>query len=164
MKKNFWHKENTAPAFFLIVFCIITYFFIFPRYIETTGIGMQEKAALSPSFFPKLSVIVIAILALILMVCSLVWREQKREPEHISVRKDAIRVTLTICMTIVYIYMIDVFGFWITTPVFLGIMMMYLGVRRWRTTIAVSVFMVVGIYLFFQRFLHILLPSGSLFD
>lgn len=155
------NKENRIIALFLMLFCIFTYFYIIPRYIMVWG--KQTTPTLSPTFFPKFCVILIAILAFFLLIISGRKTKEERKKPMLG-KKEKIRIILTMLAVFAYIYLIGLIGYWIMTPIFLGTIMIFFGVRDWRTVAFVTLLSVVGIYIFFQKFLKILLPLGSFFE
>lgn len=158
----FPNKENRIVALFLVLFCIFTYFYIIPQYVHVVYRGKTETFVYSPTIFPRFITIFIAILAFFLLNIQEAKKERKK---LILGKKDETRVLLTtMVMIFAYIYLIDLIGYWITTPIFLGTMMIFLGMRNWGTIVFTTLLVPVGVYIFFQKFLRILLPLGSFFE
>jgi hypothetical protein len=57
----------------------------------------------------------------------------------------------------------SLFGFILTTPFFLAVLMLMTGSRKWKEIITISTVSPLCIYLFFQKIFKVILPGGSLF-
>jgi len=74
-----------------------------------------------------------------------------------------IRVLTVAAMCVVYVYLVDLLGFFSSTAVFSIALMYYLGLRKIKTLISVAVGLNLGVYLLFVAFLRIAMPRGILF-
>lgn len=55
------------------------------------------------------------------------------------------------------------FGYLITTPIFIGIMMRLSGAKKLREIILCSLLTTAGVYLLFSRLFEVVLPEGKFF-
>jgi len=157
------NKENRIVALFLVLFCIFIYFYIIPHYVSVVYQGKTEVFVYLPTIFPRFITIFIAILAFLLLNVQKEAKEEKKEP--ILEKEENTRVLLkTMVIVFAYIYSIDLIGYWSATPIFLGTMVIFLGIRNRRTIIFTTLLFPVGVYIFFQKFLKIFLPLGSFFE
>ena len=75
--------------------------------------------------------------------------------------KNRVRTVSGIFILICYIFSLDYFGYYLATPVMLLIFFRLLGVRGWIVTVLLSVGTTMGMFLFFQYFLNVVLPVGN---
>ncbi|MDY0404363.1 tripartite tricarboxylate transporter TctB family protein [Virgibacillus sp. 179-BFC.A HS] len=88
-------------------------------------------------------------------------QEQKENEEHIP-KKDLPIVLGVICFTILYIALLEIIGFIMTTMLFLFLCSLFLGYRKHVVNAAVSIVIPILIYLLFNDFLQVSLPTGIL--
>jgi putative tricarboxylic transport membrane protein len=74
-----------------------------------------------------------------------------------------IRVLTVAAICVIYVFLVDLLGFFSSTAVFSFALMYYLGVRKPVTLIAVAAGLNIGVYLLFVTFLRISMPQGLLF-
>ena len=55
------------------------------------------------------------------------------------------------------------FGFLLVTPIFLAVLMLTIGARKWKEVVLTSTLVTFSIYLFFQKVFQIILPAGEFF-
>ena len=72
-------------------------------------------------------------------------------------------ILIFLVVTYLYINSLVVVGFVIATPVYLAILMISSGSRRWKEIALVSLLTGVGVYFFFDKAFQVILPSGTLF-
>ena len=112
-----------------------------------------------PGFFP----FGLAI-ALILLSLALIFKHWKKDasPPPFWPERTWLRPLLGVAILIFYALVVDVIGFILTTFLFLVIWMWVIERLRWRTILSISVGTTVALYLIFNLFLEVPLPSGFL--
>ncbi len=155
-----WKKDIYA-VIFLFAVCLLAYWEALPYPYQS-------------AYFPR---IIIGLLAL--MTCALLGksilagRKEKREGFHVPQergerlpiwKQQVVRkVVLMIVASAIYLVVLSFMGFFVTTLVYLPVMIRLLGVRK-LVTIALSTSVVVFfIYLVFRAFLNVPLPEGLVF-
>jgi putative tricarboxylic transport membrane protein len=112
-----------------------------------------------PGFFP----FGLAI-ALILLSLALIFKHWKKDPspQPFWPERTWLRPLLGVAILVSYALVVDVIGFILTTFLFLIIWMRVIERLRWRTILSISVGTTVALYLIFNLFLEVPLPSGFL--
>ena len=110
----------------LLIFCLILWFFIIPTQISST-----EDAV-----YPRFVNVWIAICGILLILKS--WKSTEKIILYESKdEKGIIRVVATVIVFLIYIFMIDFLGFFISSFIFIIILMLSFGVRQWIKLISV---------------------------
>jgi len=65
-------------------------------------------------------------------------------------------------LLVAYTLLLPRAGFLLTTPVLLGAVIWLLGLRSWASLVGTALGVTAVLYVFFGRFLHVLLPMGPL--
>ncbi|MDC7235399.1 MAG: tripartite tricarboxylate transporter TctB family protein [Spirochaetales bacterium] len=119
------------------------------------GKGVSEYG---PNVFPQAMAILLFITSILLMVNAVRGNSQTDlEGIHLT---GLIRSGITVGISIIYLILMQFLGFFLSTVIFLYVMMTYLGqkgqLKRIISTLAVSVV----IYAIFNNFLKIPMPEG----
>lgn len=108
--------------------------------------------------------VIIALLALCVMLTVSEAREKgKDDTTHDQAGSGWYRIWGAILLTIAYIFVCNWVGYWAATFVFLFTLLLILGERSWIILTVLPVVSTLMIYAVFYRFLHIPLPTGTLF-
>ena len=156
-------SANVVIGGALLVFCVVVYLII-PLQVPEL-MRYDASMGLSPAVFPKLAVILIAALSLGLVLSGL--RSQDIAPEEIQwdlYKGPAIRVTTTFIILVVYVYLIDIFGYLVITPLALVLLMRYFGQKNWFLILSLAILITAGLYAFFRYIMYIILPEGIFFS
>jgi len=114
------------------------------------------------AFMPRLLVACLFLLSAILFLGAAFNKAREHFDPGISLREGAGVLFLTIFVYF-YVQAMSLFGFILTTPFFLAVLMLMTGSRKWKEIVAISVVSPLCIYLFFQKIFKVILPGGSLF-
>jgi putative tricarboxylic transport membrane protein len=112
-------------------------------------------------FFPWVLCTLMTGLSLLLLIKNLFFGTSEKcayRFEWIEIKE----ILLFLILTDAYIQTMDFIGFLIATPVYLAILMIGSGSRRWKEIALISVLTSIGIYLFFDKIFQVILPSGKL--
>ena len=123
--------------------------------------GGYRKAGVyvyGPNFFPQILSAFMAICAVILIVKA-VRGNVLLQTDFIDA-KGFVRMILAIVMCILYLLLMQVLGFAISTFCFLFVMMMFLGQRGWIKRALSSAATAMIVWAIFRFFLIIPLPTG----
>ncbi len=111
-----------------------------------------------PNFFPQaLSMLLFVVSAA--MIFKTLRSNTLTELEKIN-KAGFIRVVVTICISIAYMLIMQVLGFYLSTMLFLYVVMLYLGQKNHLVRILVSILVASAVYGLFYFFLKIPLPEG----
>ncbi len=136
----------------LLIFCLILWFFIIPTQISST-----EDAV-----YPRFVNVWIAICGILLIIKS--WKSTEKIILYESKdEKGIIRVVATVLIFLIYIFMIDFLGFFISSFIFIIILMLSFGVRQWIKLISVPIILLLFLYFLIKKILFFPLPEGIFF-
>lgn len=136
----------------LLIFCLILWFFIIPTQISST-----EDAV-----YPRFVNVWIAICGILLILKS--WKSTEKIILYESKdEKGIIRVVATVLIFLIYIFMIDFLGFFISSFIFIIILMLSFGVRQWIKLISVPIILLFFLYFLIKKILFFPLPEGIFF-
>ncbi len=124
------------------------------EYMAPTGPG--------PGFFPFWLGALLAVLSVIWLVRSSIPPSEPLEQGFVPSREGALRVLSIIAALAVFSAVVDLFGFQLTTLVFLAMLLTTLGRQRLVTTAAVSIGGSFGVYYVFTHWLDVSLPASSI--
>ena len=122
------------------------------------GTGVNQYG---PNFFPQVLAIMMFVASVLLIVNALRGESQKLS-ETID-KAGFIRATVTVGISIVYLVLMQVLGFLISTVLFLFGLMTFIGHKGLVIRIISSGAVTVCIYSIFYFFLKIPIPNGILF-
>ncbi|MBP1932687.1 tripartite tricarboxylate transporter TctB family protein [Ammoniphilus resinae] len=125
-------------------------------YAMTLQFPSLEGFETGPAFFPKMLSIVFFILGVLLFLQSFRSSNDKL-PEKM---RDALIIMV---LMLVYLYLVTLLGFNISTPIILVIFLAFLKVRTWYSYIALPIGVTFFVYLIFQVFLGVPIPEGAMF-
>lgn len=136
----------------LLIFCFILWFFLIPTQILST----------KDAVYPRLVNVWIAICGILLILKS--WKSTEKTISNESKdEKGIIRVVAIVIIFLIYIFMIDFLGFFISSFVFIIILMLSFGVRQWIKLISVPIIILLFLYFLIKKVLFFPLPEGIFF-
>ena len=134
---------------------------------------------LGPAFFPTLLAVALALLSLLLVIAGLFPGGASRKGGDAAVIKGAERLEEdsfgaenisykfllgTIGLSFLYVGLISILGFLISTPLFLILLIRLLGYEKWVNNLAASICLTAALYLLFAVALGVTLPAGIFFS
>ncbi len=161
LKRLSQRNFNTLIALGLIGFSVFAYFVIPYQIAEPRFMQSRRFTTLTPAMFPRVAAIALLGLSLIYLIESPRLNEEnllaKLAPPSLR------RIGITFLIFILYIYLLDILGFLLATPLCLGILTLYYGNRDWKLLVLVIVLVPLAIFYFFQKILMVALPEGTFF-
>lgn len=107
--------------------------------------------------WPKLILLCIIILSVMLVLHGIKLTQQNAEPGTIPV--NVLKgPAATIVMVVLYAIVMNFFGYFVSTAIFLPLSMFILGQRNWKAIIGVTVGLEVFIYVLFVMQLQLRMP------
>lgn len=152
-----------AAAFLLIVAALF--------YVESLGLPPPPPVlpdTLGAAFFPQVLAGLLAILGIGLGAQKLI-RRRREAPERqdlLTLFREHHLIVKSLLLFFLFLLFLKPFGFLIAATVFLITGQWLLSPRQWSylpTILAVSLGSTLAIYFFFQKFLFVFLPEGTLF-
>jgi len=117
---------------------------------------------LGSSFMPWVLVTCLFVLAVLMMVQA-IYRGSVETCDYAISKKEGIGIIFLVVVVVVYIKAMAFLGFLLVTPIFLAVLMLTIGARKWKEILLTSALVTFGIYLFFQKVFQIILPAGEFF-
>jgi len=122
------------------------------------GSGWQEVHGPQPGYFPFYIGLLICIASLINAAYALRIRS---EANKVFVRVGQLKMVLTVLIpTAIYAGLVTWIGIYVSSVLFIGFFMRWLGKYRWWRVVLVSVVTVVIFYLIFEKWFLVPLPKG----
>jgi len=165
-------KKKTAASKkdIVLAICILFFSFTLIKY------GLAAKDPLT-SLFPKATLVIMGILAFIMLLQEIIFlaKIKKGSPEglQLSAKKHKafpfLRIILSLALTIVYMALLDVLGFYFSTFLFFLTFTLIFCIdkkafcRRAHVQIAIPSLLVAVLYSLFSLLLKVSLPRGLLF-
>ncbi len=155
-------RSQILEAAFWIGFAALAYVFSynFDREIEIYRFGA--------SGWPRVVILLIALAAVCQILQSL--RESRRNARRAVVQitetvperklEDSLRITAVLGLPVLYAALLDISGFYFTTPIFIAAYLWLNGERRLPWLIGVPVFIYAVLLTVFTKLLYIGLPTG----
>ena len=113
-------------------------------------------------FMPWLLVSILTLLSLWLLIQNVLGKHRETFDPKVSI-KEGVGVILLTVLVYAYVKAMEMFGFVWITPIFLGLLMVITGSRKWKEIVVVSIVSSLCIYVFFQKIFIVILPSGKVF-
>jgi putative tricarboxylic transport membrane protein len=149
-------KADTVIAFMLLAFCG------FYAFLTAKLPDRNLPNTLGSAFMPWVLTASLLLLSILLLLKALFGSVNAKGPAKAS-REEGWGIVLPAAVILGYIQAIDLLGFLWATPVFVAILMLISGSRKWTELLLVSILTTVGIYLFFQEIFRVQLPAGTIF-
>jgi putative tricarboxylic transport membrane protein len=122
------------------------------------GFGWQEVHGPRPGYFPFYIGLIICVSALINSIRALLIRPEKNKP---FVMLGQLKLVLTVLIpTAIYAALVTWIGIYVSSVLFIGFFMRWLGKYPWWKVLAVSVATVVVFYVIFEIWFKVPLPKG----
>ncbi len=163
----------------IIIGVILLVFSAFYFYSTSEFPPPSKTENLGPAFFPTLLAAALAILSLLLILTSFFFRDVSGKEKGGAVIQGAERLEEdsfsaddvsykflfgTIVLSFLYVGVLSILGFLVSTPLFLIILIRVLGYEKWVNNLAASVGLTAALYLLFATALGVALPAGIFFS
>jgi putative tricarboxylic transport membrane protein len=135
---------------------------IFYAYLAANLPDRNLPNTLGSDFMPWVLAGCLLLLSLLLLIKTVFGSTPEQFDFSISPKEGFGVIFLTVCV-FAYVKLMILIGFVLATPVFLALLMLITGSRKWKEIIMVSIFATFSIYLLFQKLFLVILPRGELF-
>jgi putative tricarboxylic transport membrane protein len=152
-------RQDFYVAIFLLVFCGLAY-------------GVSYPYPHASAYFPHIIILLLAIMSGALLGKSILeGRKEKIAADRTTgvkgpsswKKEGARKVILMLAVFILYLLVMSSVGFYLTTFIYLPVMIWLLGVRKIKVVVLSTFFVLIFIYLVFSAFLKVPIPEGILF-
>lgn len=143
-------RNDLIGSVILIIFAVAVY-------ILTTQFPIVPAMDTGPAFFPKLLSFLLLVLGIILFVQSV--KKGIPEEQQKSMKKSLV----TMLVVLFYLLGISYIGFFIATPIFVFVLLLYYGIRKKTILLSIPLGVLLFNYFFFEKILAIPLPRGIIF-
>jgi hypothetical protein len=140
----------------------ITLLLLTPGAVEEQGLSSGELS-FPPWAFPATVLSILTLLSLWWLVNAFISNKNSMNESVIFFDKSALRVITTLILMFLGAYAVNILGFIATSVVMTGLLLIYFGIRDWKTILSLSIGMPLFIYIFFEVFMKIPLPEGIIF-
>lgn len=157
-------RKNRLIGLGFLLFSLITYFLVIPWQVYVPS--RTKGTVLSPAFFPKIILGVLALLSFFLIIAPSKERISlfEGEKEGREGNLDFFRIGVIILLFVIYAFMlIPICGFLPASMVFLILLMRYAGMQDWKKIISVSIGIPIIFFYIFKLWAGIVFPKGIFF-
>lgn len=144
------NKWDRVTGYTLLIIGVVTAW-------SSIHLSMGKWRHPGPGFFPFGLALVIILLSLALVLKH--WKKDP-SPSPFWPGRTWLRPLLGVLSLVFYALAVDIIGFILTTFLFLVIWMWVIERLRWRTIFSISIGTTVALYLIFNFFLEVPLPTG----
>lgn len=146
----------------VILAALLIGFGIFYAYLAANLPDRNLPNTLGSDFMPWVLAGCLLLLALLLLIKTVFGSTPEQFDFSISPKEGFGVIFLTVCV-FAYVKLMLLIGFVLATPIFLALLMLITGSRKWKEIVMVSIFATFSIYLLFQKIFQVILPRGELF-
>ena len=135
---------------------------IFYAYLAANLPDRNLPNTLGSDFMPWVLAGCLLLLSLLFLIKTVFGSTPEQFDFSISPKEGFGVIFLTVCV-FAYVKLMLLIGFVLATPIFLALLMLITGSRKWKEIVMVSIFATFSIYLLFQKIFQVILPRGELF-
>lgn len=133
-----------------------------PQQVGERLIG-RRTIPFPPHMLPVIALSLIALLSAGWLVCSCILKKKGMNESTFLIDKSKGRVIITLIILFLGVWTINVIGFIASSALVTGLLLVYFGVKNWKTILILTAATSLFIYVFFEVFMKIPLPEGSIF-
>ena len=146
----------------IILSALLIGFGLFYAYLTANLPDRNLPNTLGSDFMPWVLAGCLFFLSLLLLIKA-VWGGSPEQSDFSISPKEGFGVIFLTVSVFAYVKFMILIGFVLATPIFLALLMLITGSRRWKEIVIVSIFATFSIYLLFQKIFQVILPRGELF-
>ena len=157
------NRTNFIVGIVFIIFSFFYYFYLIPtQIISSTAESEFAGRIFRPETFPQITIAIFGLVSVLLAGNAL---RKTGTPELMpgSSRRSSFQALFVFILAVVYVYALEWFGFHLTSPIFLAILIIFFGTRDWRFVAPVALLTPVVIERLFWFSFKVMLPEGELF-
>jgi hypothetical protein len=144
-----------------IVFLILGGLLYYLSIEQIDDIGTSMAGVNSPRFFPRFTLLVMAVFSVIL-----IYQDLTGKGTPVSGKERLISREMIILFGIagLFVLSLTVLGYFISAPLLILVTMIYLGEKSWKRIMLLTLITPTAMYVFFERILEIILPVGTVLE
>jgi len=147
-------NDELKLGLIVLVFCCFMWFYAIPNHIK------GPQAAL----YPNSLIVALTILSGLFIIKGIsLYKTGERQGSFTLLNKPTLRSLIIVPMMSVYIFLIGIIGFYVTTCLFIIIFMVYFGTRKLLPLCLFSTLLPLLVYLIIGKILSFPFPTGFLF-
>ncbi len=144
-----------------LIFLGLAVLFYYWAYEQILDVGTTMEGVNSPRFFPRFTLIIMGFCAALLII-----QDLRGKGSEVTGKEPLLSLRMVILFSIasLFVPLFRLLGFFVTAPLLILSVILVLGARSWVKISLIALITPTVIYLFFDQFLHIPLPWGTLFE
>jgi len=144
-----------------IVFLLLGALLYYLSFEQIVDVGTSMEGVNSPRFFPRFTLIVMAVFSILLIYQDLTGKGTPTTGKETFISR---AMVILFAIAGLFVLSLSVLGYFISAPLLILVTMLYLGERSWKRIVLLTLITPTGMYLFFERILEIMLPVGSVME
>ena len=157
------NRTNLVVGVVFFFFSLFYYFYLIPtQIILSTSESEFAGRIFRPETFPQITIALFGLIS-VLLAGNALREKGTLEVMPGSSRRSSFQALFVFILAVVYVYALEVFGFHLTSPIFLAILIIFFGTRDWRFVAPVALLTPVIIERFFWFSFKVVLPEGEIF-
>lgn len=157
------NKTNLVVGVVFFLFSLFYYFYLIPtQIILSTSESEFAGRIFRPETFPQITIGLFGLVS-VLLAGNALREKGTLEVMPGSSRRSSLQAFFVFMLAVVYVYALEMFGFHLTSPIFLAILIIFFGTRDWRFVAPVALLTPVIIERFFWFSFKVVLPEGEFF-
>ena len=172
------NKKNLISAGFMILLALFVIYLTMTQFVTEQAVGGGPFA--NSAFYPQVIAGVVILLSVFLAGSTLIKKRRASKPppvpegvslpeadeevarEELKDKPSMLKILLVAGELVVYTVLVEILGYWLTTPIFMAVLFRLLNVKSWIGTILLAIATSAVLYLFFSEILEVVLPYGRL--
>lgn len=144
-----------------IVFLLLGAFLYYLSFEQIVDVGTSMEGVNSPRFFPRITLIVMAVFSAVL-----IYQDLTGKGTPVTGKEAIISREMVVLFSIagLFVLSLSVLGYFISAPLLILVTILYLGERNWKRIVLLTLITPTVMYVFFERILEIVLPMGSVLE
>lgn len=168
-------RRNIGMGLFTIAFALLNYFYFIPNHVMPTrrGYGVEGMRA-----YPTMvNWILLGVGIILLMRNTIPYLLERKQAAYNSAstekeigrwnlsflkNEDFLKTIFIIIISFIYVFYLEKIGYIIASPIYLIILMRYLGLKNWKKNLTITAAITFAVYFMFIYLLRTILPLGIL--
>lgn len=147
-------KQDLFLSIFILVFTVIFILFIPSQTVSKPILGASGYEKITGQFFPYITSVIMLAAGVLLLLSALFSKKEEKETETFTL-KEFLYVIAVVGGGYVYLFLIGLIGYWISTAVLIAGLMYITHLRNWKIIVIYPIALMVVIYFVFYRAFYI---------